>query len=59
MGVWVNWGLVVGAISFIVGDLVVIAVASPQWQKIHWPRRSPLGILFHLPNSAGRDKVST
>ena len=23
MGVWVNWGLVVGAISFIFGDLVL------------------------------------
>jgi hypothetical protein len=23
MGVWVNWGLVVGAIAFIVGDLVL------------------------------------
>jgi uncharacterized PurR-regulated membrane protein YhhQ (DUF165 family) len=23
MGVWVNWGLVVGAIAFIIGDLVM------------------------------------
>ncbi len=23
MGIWLNWGLVVGAISFIVGDLVL------------------------------------
>jgi hypothetical protein len=23
MGVWVNWGLVVGAIAFIIGDLVL------------------------------------
>jgi len=28
MGVWVNWGLVVGAISFIVGDLVLEVYAS-------------------------------
>jgi len=28
MGVWMNWGLVVGAISFIVGDLVLEVYAS-------------------------------
>jgi len=28
MGVWVNWGLVVGAISFIVGDLVLEVYAG-------------------------------
>ncbi len=28
MGVWVNWGLVVGAISFVVGDLVLEVYAS-------------------------------
>ena len=28
MGVWVNWGLVVGAISFIIGDLVLEVYAS-------------------------------
>jgi len=28
MGVWVNWGLVVGAIAFIVGDLVLEVYAS-------------------------------
>jgi hypothetical protein len=28
MGVWVNWGLVVGAISFIVGDLILEVYAS-------------------------------
>jgi hypothetical protein len=28
MGVWVNWGLVVFAISFIVGDLVLEVYAS-------------------------------
>ena len=28
MGVWLNWGLVVGAISFIVGDLVLEVYAG-------------------------------
>jgi hypothetical protein len=28
MGVWVNWGLVVGAISFVIGDLVLEVYAS-------------------------------
>jgi len=28
MSVWVNWGLVVGAISFIIGDLVLEVYAS-------------------------------
>jgi hypothetical protein len=28
MGVWVNWGLVVGAISFVIGDLVLDVYAS-------------------------------
>lgn len=28
MGAWLNWGLVVGAISFIVGDLVLEVYAS-------------------------------
>jgi hypothetical protein len=28
MGVWVNWGLVVGAISFIIGGLVLEVYAS-------------------------------
>ena len=28
MGMWVNWGLVVGAISFIVGDLVLEVYAG-------------------------------
>src|ERR1700692_3656106 len=28
MGVWLNWGLVVGAISFIVGDLVLEVYTS-------------------------------
>jgi hypothetical protein len=28
MSVWVNWGLVVGAISFVIGDLVLEVYAS-------------------------------
>ena len=28
MGVWVNWGLVAGAISFIIGDLVLEVYAG-------------------------------
>jgi hypothetical protein len=28
MGVWVNWGLVVGAVAFIVGDLVLEVYVS-------------------------------
>jgi hypothetical protein len=28
MSVWVNWGLVVGAISFIIGDLVLEVYAA-------------------------------
>jgi hypothetical protein len=28
MGVWVNWGLVLGAISFVIGDLILEVYAS-------------------------------
>jgi hypothetical protein len=28
MGIWVNWGLVLGAISFVIGDLVLEVYAG-------------------------------
>lgn len=30
MSIWVNWGLVVGSISFIIGDLVLEVYASSR-----------------------------